>query len=59
MPAILFIPGLLANSAAMQWAAFVVLLFMMLLLSVVLMADTMTLDEAQDELNRLRDRKPT
>lgn len=51
--AALFGPGVLADSAAMQWAGFVVLLVMIFLMMVAWNAKKMTIEEAREELNKL------
>lgn len=51
--AILFGPGLLANSAAMQWAGFVVLLCFLLLVLIGYNNERLTISEARKRLDKL------
>ena len=54
--AMLFGPGLLAGSTAMQWAGFVVLLAMLFVTLISIIGDSMTIEEAREKLQEL-DRK--
>lgn len=49
----LFVPGLLADSAAMQWAGFLVLLVSLFLMMLGFNAKKMTIDQARAELDKL------
>lgn len=51
--AVLFGPGLLADSPAMQWAGFFLLIVYLFLTFLVFVADTLTIEEARAKLDEL------
>jgi len=52
--AILFVPGLLFQSAAMQWTGFAVILFLLGVFIFMLDTTPLTIDEAIEELEKMK-----
>ncbi|WP_282029245.1 DUF2069 domain-containing protein [Paracoccus marcusii] len=53
LPLVLFLPGLIADSAAMQWAGFVALIFCFFAASIVSAEEWLTVNQARKRLDDL------